>query len=169
MSITPEPGRTVRVGRQHVAAIDAADHDQVSAFAWFIQRNASNVIYARADVVGPDGRRRKVFMHRLICPEFARVDHRDGDGLNNRRCNLRDSTASTNGGNRKKQRGATTSRFKGVYLAKDKRRWRSAIRLDGRWRGLGHFDGEADAARAYDAAALEAWGEFARPNFPEER
>jgi hypothetical protein len=53
-----------------------------------------------------------------------------------------------------------------VSWQKQPRKWRAAINIDGKQRHLGHFDDPADAARAYDRAALEAWGEFAVLNFP---
>jgi NUMOD4 motif/AP2 domain len=61
-----------------------------------------------------------------------------------------------------------TSRFKGVWWHAKGKKWRASIQLDGRTKHLGGFALESDAARAYDAAAYQAWGEFAFLNFPDE-
>jgi hypothetical protein len=113
-----------------------------------------------------------VALHRLLlqAPAEFHVDHRDGDPLNNRLANLRLCTHSQNQANRPAMGGA--SRFKGVATARGCRnRWRAQIqqqRADGTFRRvcLGQFESEEDAARAYDAAALLKYGEFARLNFP---
>ena len=103
-----------------------------------------------------------LYMHSLITG-FAEVDHWDGDGLNNRRSNLREVTHAQNMGNARKQYGCS-SQYKGVYWGGKK--WQAQIGVNHGTRYLGRFVNEEDAARAYDAAALEAWGEFARLNFP---
>jgi endogenous inhibitor of DNA gyrase (YacG/DUF329 family) len=99
------------------------------------------------------------------------VDHKNGDPLDNRRENLRSANDFEQARNTKKKRLArgATSRFKGVYYARQKRgskRWIAMIRVDGIRRWLGGFESEDEAARAYDAAARSAYGEFASLNFP---
>lgn len=93
------------------------------------------------------------------------VDHRDHEGLNNTRTNLRLATRSQNSCNNKKTRGRS-SKYKGV--SRDKRGyWRAKIHFKGKHIFLGYFDNEIDAARAYDKAAKELHGEFAVLNFPQ--
>ena len=95
------------------------------------------------------------------------TDHVNGNGLDNRRVNLRPATRSQNGGNRRKA-VATGSRFKGVtpYIGHPGR-WLAYITLNKSKRHLGIFDDEAVAGRAYDDAARSLFGEFAALNFPE--
>ena len=93
------------------------------------------------------------------------VDHKNRNTLDNCRCNLRLSNKSLNGANRGIPKN-NTSGFKGVYRKGNK--WRAQIKCNGERRHLGYFDTPEDAARAYDAAAVAAFGEFAYLNFPEE-
>ena len=108
-----------------------------------------------------------VRLHRLIvdAPADLQVDHINGDPLDNRRSNLRLATALQNHAN---QRGCanTTSRHRGVHWVAAKGRWRARI---GQGKGtsarhLGYFDTEDAAAAAWDHAARELWGDYARLN-----
>jgi hypothetical protein len=103
-------------------------------------------------------------MHRLFAGAPGMdVDHINGNGLDNRRCNLRPATRSQNNMNRAKRRGV--SKFKGVSPKRGK--WRAYLKTGKKQHNLGVFESEYDAARAYDVKAKEMFGEFARVNFPE--
>lgn len=111
------------------------------------------------------------YMHRAIAAEMgfpaaAHVDHINGDKLDNRRANLRPADKKTNGANRVayRKRAVVVSRFKGVCWRQDRQAWWAYITVNRKRRYLGFFHDELDAARAYNAAALEAWGEYARLN-----
>ncbi len=93
------------------------------------------------------------------------ADHINQNKLDNRRQNLRELTYSQNTRNSSKLKRKKTSRFWGVSRSGNK--WRASARRDGKVVHFGRFDTEEDAARAYDAAALEHHGEFASLNFPE--
>lgn len=105
------------------------------------------------------------FMHRLIlnAPEGSQVDHINGNKLDNRRSNLRLATASQNRANKGKIVN-NTSGYKGVSLSGKK--WAADIAMNKVKVRLGRFDTPEEAAKAYDQAARELHGEFARPNFP---
>lgn len=133
--------------------IDAADHDLVAAYSW-----SWSAGYARCWRLG-------MAMHRLIMdpgPGLV-VDHINGDGLDNRRVNLRLATRSQNQMNRRSHIGSR--RIKGVSCTGA--RWRAQIMVRGETHKLGIFDSEEEAGRAYDVAARALHGEFARLNFPE--
>jgi hypothetical protein len=95
------------------------------------------------------------------------LDHINGERTDNRFCNLREATRSENARNSRQRAGA--SRFKGVTWHETSEVWRARIRLNGTNASLGLFASEIDAAKAYDAAAREHFGAYARPNFPEVR
>jgi hypothetical protein len=109
-----------------------------------------------------------IFLHRLVtaAPTGMQVDHCNQNKLDNRRANLRIASMSQNMGNRKKPSNKPySSRFKGVTLHRKLGRWQAMCQD----KYIGLFDDETTAARAYDAAALAAFGEFASLNFPESR
>ena len=144
------------------AEVDDADFELVSVFPWRAVR-IRNTWYAETYLGGS-----REFMHRfLFCPAAGeQIDHRDGDGLNNRRANLRATTPALNQANRRRTRSA--SGFKGVCWGPLRQGkllpWRAYIQVDGRQRHLGRYATPEQAARAYDRAAREAFGEFACTN-----
>lgn len=149
-----------------VVIIDDADEMLVAGFRWRPLRLKGGLIYAHAW-----NGRQHYYMHRLIsgCAAKERVDHDNRNGLDNRRRNLRIATASQNGANRMadRRRVGKTSRYKGVFWDKARNRWMATIHHQGRTRSLGRFTDEHEAAAAYDRAAAELWGRFARLNLEE--
>ena len=145
-----------------VAIVDRADGDLVAGFHWDLMSNG---------YVGAWHRQMHIYLHRLVAGAGANelIDHRNMDRLDNRLANLRPATKGQNGANRPKDRlkSGGTSRYKGVSWKTGKKAWVAHIHVDGKTKYLGQFADEADAARAYNAAALEAWGEFARLNIIE--
>lgn len=93
------------------------------------------------------------------------VDHRDRDGLNNRRENLRVTDHEMNRANGRKWSSATKP-FKGVFQRPESGAYRAMIQAKGTLIGLGTFNTDVEAALAYDRAAREHFGEFAMTNFP---
>jgi hypothetical protein len=126
-------------------------------------------IYAVRFVIEADKRAKIVTMHRemMNAPPGILVDHRNNDGLDNRRDNLRLATSSQNNINCRRNKSKSSSRFVGVTFDKRKKQWRVRISVNRKRIFLGYFDSEIDAAKAYDEAAKKYYGEFARLNFPE--
>jgi hypothetical protein len=159
----------------HTAQIDPDDWDRVSQHTWRrMPTNRPGLFYAVAALPRTfDGAPRKTLrLHRFILglqPGDPDVDHVDHDGLNNQKSNLRLATPSQNGANRRAHRTYAgkpkTSSYRGVSWNARDRKWQGIICVRGKQKALGQFDDPADAARAYDDAAVAAWGEFARRNF----
>lgn len=169
VDMTADAYRTIRVGAAHVALVDAADYTRLACYNWRLLRGHKGKLYAHAKFGGAS-----LYMHRMVAgtqPGYE-TDHINGDGLDNRRINLRTATASQNRANMGKphlpEGRPSSSIYKGVSWVASRGRWLAAIHVNGRSRNLGRYTTEVEAARAYDRAALAAWGEFAKVNFPDE-
>jgi hypothetical protein len=105
-------------------------------------------------------------LHRILFrakTHDPKIDHKDGNSLNNQKSNLRFASHIQNMANRKKSKGI--SKYKGVYWNKRNKKWKAQIKSNGKEIYLGVYEEEIDAAIAYDIKAKETWGEFARLNF----
>ena len=110
-------------------------------------------------------------IHQLVASEWTPntedkrcVDHTDGDNLNIHKENLRFATHTENSRNQKKTNKATSFIYKGVSFHKPSKKWLLHIRTNGTVQHLGLFTNETEAAEAYNAAAAEHYGEFAKLN-----
>ena len=142
-----------------VTLIDNADRDLVSGFVWRLHTNG--YVYA-------DRFCWRIALHRLIAGprDGEKVDHANGNRLDNRASNLRIATSAQNSANRgpDRRRAGKSPKYKGVSWNQERQHWRAYVHVNGKTRSLGSFSEESAAARAYDRAAIEAWGEFARLN-----
>jgi AP2 domain. len=158
--------KTIQLTKGYVAIVDAADYLRLSAYKWHAAEVTGGLVYAarRAKV---DGKWRLVYMHREIlgleCGDKRKGDHESGDTLDNRRSNIRIATHAQNIANQKR-RSDNRSGYRGVHWAGDRKRWRAQIKVLGRVYHLGEYVSPIDAAKAYDRAAREHFGEFARLN-----
>jgi len=155
--------REIPLTRGYVALVDDADYDRVMAVGHWRATPIRNTVYAQHNTRNAKGRRTTAYLHRFILgieDTNVQVDHRNHNGLDNRRANLRVASLSQNAANRAKLKG-TTSRFKGVSWSKEKGKWRAYITIKRKTTlHLGYFDSEIDAACAYYRAACEHFGEF---------
>jgi hypothetical protein len=160
--------RRIPLGESKYTIVDPQDFYRFNIFNWCLRETETNT-YAIRQISCPKNKARIVSLHREIMnnPDGLLVDHANGDGLDNRRTNLRLATHSQNQFNKRKTKSKTSSRFIGVYFEKRKNRWMARIHYHGKRIWLGSFKSESDAALAYDKAALEYHKEFARLNFPE--
>lgn len=160
----------------YVAIVDEEDYARLSPFSWHIRKDKRTVYATRSETYPPTDKSPRAWktfnMHREIvnCPDGFQVDHINGDGLDNRRANLRIATHAENKRNQRKClqfRGKpTSSPYKGVHWRPCAGKWQARICFDRVRINLGHFSSEVAAARAYDAKAIEIHGAFARLNFP---
>lgn len=157
------------LSRGIVTLIDASDFGVVGGVKWSLLI-ANGGMYARR-IIYNNGQRLYSYLHREIlgAPAEATVDHINGDGLDNRRANLRLATHSQNHANRRLLASNNTSGYRGVgRAANGSPYWAAQIKVNGIRVHIGHFEKIEDAARAYDFAARLAFGAFAKLNFPTE-
>lgn len=159
--------KTIPVG-ELVALVDDEDLDRLAMSRWFPTWRRGT-FYARRNASSGRGRNTTEYMHRVILgvPPGVKVDHVDGDGLNNRRANLRRATSAENARNGRAH-GGKHSRFKGVtsttrHARPGHRYWIAQITVDGR-NIKRHAASELDAAQLYNDLARKYFGEFARLN-----
>lgn len=154
----PEGARVVPLSQGKYALVDEEDYDRVSQYNWCLLKKN----YATAIVEGIRTKMHRYIL-KLVNPKIY-VDHKNHNGLDNRKCNLREATPQQNSANCKPVKSAS-SKYKGVHWSKVKSKWVSNIQQKDKKKYLGEFKTEEDAARAYDAKAKELYGEFAYLNF----
>jgi len=158
--------REIPLTQGKVVLVDEEDFAWLAQFKWYASKR-KHTWYAMRNIRKPDGRRTATTMHAVMMNvgPGLEVDHENGDGLDNRRSNLRVATKDQNQQN-VRCKSNNTSGFKGISWDRNARKWGARLEVSKRRIYLGLFEDAEDAARAYDAAALEHHGEFARLNFP---
>lgn len=156
--------KRIPLTRGKFAIVDDEDYEWLMQWKWYASLNRGLWYAARQEQKGVNPKYSCILMHRELLkpPNGFEIDHHNNNSLDNRRFNLRICTHSNNLGNQKPQTGGS-SKYKGVSWHKKNQKWRAQI---GKKRhSLGYFDNEIDAAKAYDKAAKELFGEFANVNF----
>lgn len=129
-----------------IAIVDTVDAHLVVRYTWrLLQKVYRGRTTSRYAIAWIDGR--AILLHRLLmsAPAHLQVDHVDGNGLNNRRTNLRLVTSAEQMQNKRSYSGSTSC-YRGVHWSKQRSKWRAEIRLNGKNTFLGHFDDEKSAA-----------------------
>lgn len=157
--------KKIELTQGKVTLVDDEDFEMLSQYKWFY----GNGYAQRSEYAGGGRKNTKVItqqMHRLVIaniPDGKIVDHKNHDGLDNRKSNLRICTRLENRRNATKHKN-NKSGYKGVWQENGK--FRSAIWLSDKKKNknLGTFQTAIEAARAYNRSALELFGEFAYIN-----
>lgn len=164
------PFRRIKLTRGLYAKVDPEDYPRLAKYKWYAtsDKNRGGKVYAERSVWYRNKKKRNILMHREIL-FYSRVknkllvDHINGDGLDNRKVNLRTATAQQNSWN---SRGYGKSKYKGIWQVRETGKWCARIKVNGKVRNLGRFGDEVEAAKAYDRAARKEHGGFAKLNFP---
>lgn len=147
-----------------IALIDDIDYNLISKFKKFYAHKSRHLIYASA-YYRKNEKPSMILMHRIIMnpKKSQKIDHINGNGLDNRRCNLRICKMSENQWNRIGNIKAT-SKYKGVDWCKREKKWRARISSNYKVVYIGYFNCEIKAAKAYDNLAIKLHGKYARLN-----
>lgn len=149
----------INLTKGHKAIVNDSDYDFLNQWKWhFDGRYAARTQWNK--VLKKD---KKIYMHKLLL-KCSRVDHKDGNKLNNQRNNLRSVTSSQNNMNQKPQKRKKHSKYKGVSFDKSRNKWIAYCKKDGVLINLGRFTHEKEAAQAYNLKAVELFGEYAYLN-----
>lgn len=146
--------------------VDDEDYERLSQYNWYATGDKHTHYAIRREYA--NGKQKNIRMHRELMnpPEGKVVDHINGNGLDNRKENLRVCLQSQNCRNARKYEAS--NRYIGVTYLKTKDKWQANGNMDGKQVYLGIFDCEIAAARARDAYVRQHYGEFAKFNFPQE-
>jgi hypothetical protein len=157
--------RKVPLSQGKFAKVSEEDYERISKHKWYAYEGQNGVCYARRSFV-VDGIQHQEGMHRFLMG-FKKgdpiVDHKDHDGLNNTRENMRAATRSQNGANRRSHK-KSSSKYLGVFLSKKRNRFKAEIKKGVKTYFLGWFKDEKEAATAYNTKSKEIFGEFANLN-----
>lgn len=139
----------VPLTRGYVSIIDADDAHLVGGFNWY-SFVCKHTVYAVRKVY-ENGKQRAEYLHRAIIgnPIGLDIDHINGDGLNNRRANLRSVSNAVNAQNQRKPKSNNKNGFLGVSWHKQSGKWEAKIGTDGKRKYLGLFDDPSIAHEAY--------------------
>jgi hypothetical protein len=161
--------KLIPLTRGKFAQVDDEDFERLNKLKWNADK-AGDTWYATR-LEQKNYKRTKFKMHRFILgitDSKILVDHKDRNGLNNQKSNLRIATRSQNNANRKSGKNAK-SKYLGVTIKKYKNStyYHATMTFNQKRIHIGSYKTEEEAARAYDKVAKINHGEFANLNFPE--
>lgn len=147
--------------------VDTEDIPRIRMFSWRVARGRGKPYICSSLWCGTSKKDLAISLHKLITSfESGVVDHINGNTFDNRKSNLRTCTVAQNSMNKVKSASAKY-KYKGIYFAKNISKYVAQIKINGKNKSLGSYPTQEQAARAYDAAAINFFGEFANLNFRE--
>lgn len=161
--------KIISLTQGQVALVDDEDYARLNVHKWCAQKQPLKnrfIFYAVRCLPRLNGKRLRLNMHHEVLGITGlgiKVDHKNSNGLDNQKENLRPATRSQNSQNAQKAPNCS-SKLKGVCWHKRRNKWNARIQLNGQRQSLGYFESETDAGNAYDFAAKQKFREFARPN-----
>src|SRR4030095_4783221 len=157
--------KQIELSQNKVALVDDEDFERVNQKKWHAVESRGACYAAHSYYV--DGKQHRVFLHRFLLGlkpgDGLECDHRNGNGLDNRRTNIRRATASENNRNRRLFK-SNKSGWTGVSWNWKYRRWQEHAIVDGRWTNLGQFTNKDEAIAARRQAEAKHYAEFAKSN-----
>ena len=158
--------KEIMLPKGYVTLVDDEDFERANKIKWGLGKNNNYAVYS----IWKDRKIYSLRLHRFLLGlsfgDKTQVDHINGNGLDNRKENLRLCNNAQNAFNASKQCN-NKSGYKGVCSwSKGVKKWRAQIQFNSKVIHIGSFQNKEDAARAYDEAARKYFGEFARLNFP---
>lgn len=153
---------TSKIHGVHVVYYDEQDQDLINGHNWVIHK-ADRTFYVRATLWDKELKKSKyAYMHRLIINAMKgqQVDHKDRNGLNNKRNNLRLCNNSQNNAN-KPAKTTNKTGYRGVHFNKIRKRYMAYLFINGKRIFGGYFKKVEDAAIKYNELSLKYHGEFA--------
>ena len=155
----------IPLGQDKVTILDTNDYENLQDYKWAFTTNNNKIYYVQRNIyLGYVNKKKKgktVSMHRQIMdhPKGKHIDHINGNGLDNRRSNLRICSNRQNQQNQKNRQKKKISKYPGVSFDKRVKKWRAYIHINGKQKSLGYFenstDGEKWAAERYELACRE--------------
>lgn len=160
--------KEIKLTKGQVTLVDDDDFDWLNQWSWYADKIGGTFYVKRRIYLGRingKGRGRSIYIHREIMQpsKGKRIDHKDGDGLNNQKHNLRECTHTENMRNAKSRR-VFSSKYHGVHWDKAREKWSVTIMADRKLFYIGRFNDENQAALAFNEAAKKHHGEFASLN-----
>jgi hypothetical protein len=154
--------KEIPLSKGMIAIVDDEDYDYINQWSWNYSPSRHRRTGYAVRGMTVDGKYKNIKMHREVLrpADNMEVDHVDGNGLDNRRANLREATRSQNQQSKGKPRNNTTG-YKGIYYSENKGKWRAQIGYGGKGHKLGWYKTIEGAAKAYNRAAIKYHKEFA--------
>lgn len=154
--------KTIELTKGQVAIVDDNDFEWLNQWEWYAKYYSKRNCYYAVRTISHSGSRKQLMARQImgVTESKIMVDHADHNTLNNQRYNLRTCTNKENQWNKQKQSN-NKSGYKGVYWDKERLKWCTDIRKDGKTNHLGRFENKIDAILAYNDMAIKLFGKFA--------